>query len=204
MTRKAVFGAPSITGKYSKDLVLNEFGTANYPINVIATNLMPRDAVFPEIEGLFLRRFGSSTGTQKEFLIENYDQLQRLASSFESIAEIYLYVSAISIEESPVLGDIDTTVPDPVPVPSYIAFRRYQIDTPSLMWRVDHEFNTMMLSATYFDSDGNRLFPSKERPVSEGSFEVSLASATSGFMDIIFNTSGIKSGVITGAQASSL
>lgn len=99
MTRIVELGAPSLTGKDANDLVAEEFATAKYPLEVVITNRMPRNVVFPEVEGLFLRHVGSATGNQQKVVIESHDQFQRLASSVEQIAELNSYEYALTIEE---------------------------------------------------------------------------------------------------------
>ena len=59
MTRKVEIGAPSLTGKDANESTAKEFSKAKYPLKLTATNLMPRDVAFPEVEGLFLRHAGN-------------------------------------------------------------------------------------------------------------------------------------------------
>lgn len=99
MTRKVDLGAPSLTGKDANDLVAKEFAKIKYPYKVAVTNHMPRNAVFPEVEGLHLRHCADEAGRQMEVSIESEDQFQRLASSIEQIAELNGYELALTIEE---------------------------------------------------------------------------------------------------------
>lgn len=99
MTRKVELGAPSLTGKDANDLVAKEFAKAKYPLKVVVTNHMPRDVVFPEVEGLFLRHCANAAESQLTVEIANEDQFHRLASSIEQIAELNSYELALSIED---------------------------------------------------------------------------------------------------------
>ncbi len=81
MTRKVDLGAPSLTGKDANDLVAKEFAKIKYPCKVAVINHMPRNAVFPEVEGLHLAHCADEAGSKKEVVIESEDQFQRLASS---------------------------------------------------------------------------------------------------------------------------
>ena len=99
MTRKVEIGAPSLTGKDANELVAKEFTKAKYPLKLTATNLMPRDVAFPEVEGLFLRHAGNETERAKEITLENEGQLQRLTSSVSQIAELNGYERAFALED---------------------------------------------------------------------------------------------------------
>lgn len=99
MTRKVELGAPSLTGKDANELVAAEFGKAKYPIKVTVKNLMPRDAVFPEV-GLFLCHVAASAGTEAEVEIPSHEVFQRLATDVEQIAELNQYAQAVTIEEA--------------------------------------------------------------------------------------------------------
>lgn len=100
MTRNVEIGAPSLTGKDANDLAAKEFAKAKYPLKLVATNLMPRDVAFPEVEGLFLRHAGNEVERTKEITVDSEDQLHRLVSSVEQIAELNGYGRAF------VLGDV--------------------------------------------------------------------------------------------------
>lgn len=99
MTIKVELGAPSLTGKDANDLVAKEFAKVKYPLKVVVTNHMPRDVVFPEVEGLFLTHCANEAGRSATVEIASAEQLQRLASSIEQIAELNGYAQAIAIEE---------------------------------------------------------------------------------------------------------
>ena len=99
MTRKVDLGAPSLTGKDANDLVAKEFAKNKYPFKVAVLNHMPRNVVFPEVEGLHLSHCADEKGRQKEVEIGSEDQFQRLASSIEQIAELNGYELALTIEE---------------------------------------------------------------------------------------------------------
>jgi len=114
MTRKVELGAPSLTGKDANDLVAKEFAKVKYPLSVVVTNHMPRDVVFPEVEGLHLRHTASAEGSQVTVEIASEELFQRLASSVEQIAEMNGYLLALTIEEvvvAPVKGSTTTTDP---------------------------------------------------------------------------------------------
>lgn len=104
MTRQVVLGAPSLTEQDANDQVQKEFAKAKYPMRVLVINHMPRNVVFPEVEGLYLTHCADTEGEghRKEVTINNEDQLQRLASSIEQVAELNGYEKAIElIEVSP-------------------------------------------------------------------------------------------------------
>ena len=106
MTRKVELGAPSLSGKDANDLVASEFAAVNYPLKVVVTNHMPRDVVFPEVDGLFLRHCANEAGRQLMVELASEDQFQRLASSIEQIAELNAYALAITIEEIEAEGEV--------------------------------------------------------------------------------------------------
>ena len=99
MTRKVEIGAPSLTGKDANESTAKEFSKAKYPLKLTATNLMPRDVAFPEVEGLFLRHAGNEVERTKEITLDSEDQLQRLVSSVAQIAELNGYERAFELEE---------------------------------------------------------------------------------------------------------
>lgn len=99
MTSKVELGAPSITGKDANDLVAVEFAKAKYPLKVVVTNHAPRSVVFPEVPGLFLMHCANPAGKVVTVDIASADQLQRLASSVEQIAELNGYAVFLTIEE---------------------------------------------------------------------------------------------------------
>ena len=115
MTSKVELGAPSLTGKDANELVATEFAYAKYPIKVVVTNLMPRDVVFPEVDGLHLRHVGNEIGRVRVVEITSADQFHRLASSIEQIAELNGYASAITIEEMVAAPVVKTKVSAAVP-----------------------------------------------------------------------------------------
>ena len=99
MTRKVDLGAPSLTGKDANDLVEKEFAKIKYPYKVVVTNHMPRNVVFPEVEGLQLSHCADEKGRQKEVEIGSEDQYKRLTSSIEQIADLIGYVLGLTIDE---------------------------------------------------------------------------------------------------------
>lgn len=99
MTSKVQLGAPSLTGKDANDVVAEAFADATYPGKFEIVNLMPRNVTFPEVGGLFLRNVASRKPDVKAVVtIVDHDQLQRLASSVEQIAELNKYAVALTIE----------------------------------------------------------------------------------------------------------
>lgn len=116
MTRKVQLGAPSLTGKDANDVVAEAFADATYPLKVEIVNLMPRNVTFPEVGGLFLRNVASGKPDVKGLAtIVDHDQLQRLASSVEQIAELNKYASALTIEALEAPKAAAPVVPDPPP-----------------------------------------------------------------------------------------
>lgn len=111
MTNKVELGAPSLMGKDANELVAVEFAGAKYPLKVVVTNMMPRDVVFPEVEGLHLRHVGNEIGRVRVVEITGEDQFQRLVSSISQIAELNGYALAVTIEDA-------TPVPTPKTKPS--------------------------------------------------------------------------------------
>ena len=106
MTRKVEIGAPSISGKDANNLIAEVFGSAQFPLQVIVQNHMPRDAVFPEVPGLFLKHVSAADGHTKEVRIASLDLFHRLASSIEQIASLNKYAKAVTISD--VEADSDT------------------------------------------------------------------------------------------------
>jgi len=99
MTRSIEIGAPSLTGKDANDLVAEVFGDATFPLKVVAQNLMPRNVVFPEVPGLFLRHVSNAKDSQAAVEIASLDLFHRVASSVEQIAELNRYKSALTFTE---------------------------------------------------------------------------------------------------------
>lgn len=112
MTRKVQLGAPSLTGKDANDVVAEAFADLTYPSKFEVTNLMPRNVTFPEVGGLFLRNVASRQNDVKAVVtIMDHDQLQRLASSVEQIAELNKYAVALTVEalEAPKVAETAAT-----------------------------------------------------------------------------------------------
>lgn len=103
--RKVQLGAPSLTGKDCNDLVAETFADAKYPLNVLVQNHMPRDVVFPEAKGLFLRHVANPKESKASVVIDSHDLFQRLASSIEQVAELNGYELALTISESAAVAD---------------------------------------------------------------------------------------------------
>lgn len=94
---KVKLGAPSLTGKDCNDLVAEAFGEAKYPLTVQVQNHMPRDVVFPEVKGLFLRHVANKKESKAAVVIDSHDLFQRLASSVEQVAELNGYEHALTV-----------------------------------------------------------------------------------------------------------
>jgi len=97
MSHTVTLGAPSLTGEDANLLVSALFADATYPLTVTVQNHMPRDVVFPEVGGLFLRHVANAAGSQATVTIADHDQFQRLASSVAQIAELNGYAQALTI-----------------------------------------------------------------------------------------------------------
>lgn len=95
MTRQVVIGAPSLTGKDANTWVQAAFEGVAYPLRLMVTNHMPRQAAFPEV-GIFLQPFDGQATVD----IKSADQLQRFTSSVEQIAELNRYDMALTLEEA--------------------------------------------------------------------------------------------------------
>lgn len=94
-------GAPSLTGKDANQIVAEAFAHAKYPLAVKVKNHMPRDVVFPEVPGLFLKHVANARESEKTVTIASHDLFQRVASSIEQIAELNRYELAVTISGDP-------------------------------------------------------------------------------------------------------
>ena len=81
-------GAPSLAGKDCTEDIKAAFEKSSYPLSVKVKNLMPRDACFPEVEGLWLTHVANLTKSEKTLEIKDYALFARLASSVSQVAEI--------------------------------------------------------------------------------------------------------------------
>jgi hypothetical protein len=108
MTKIVKLGAPSLTGKDANQLVAEAFADAKYPLTVTVKNHMPRDVVFPEVPGLFLKHVAHATESVKTVKVASHDLFQRVASSIEQIAELNRYKLAVTISD----GAIPTEAED--------------------------------------------------------------------------------------------
>lgn len=63
--------------------------------------------------------------------------------------------------------------------------RRYRIESPSLLWRVEHQYATTCVHVQLLD-DSMRPFIAGHRIVDDATIEVYLAEATSGWMDVVY------------------
>lgn len=99
MTKIVKLGAPSLTGKDANQLVAEAFADAKYPLTVTVKNHMPRDVVFPEVPGLFLKHVAHATESVKTVKVASHDLFQRVASSIEQIAELNRYKLAVTISD---------------------------------------------------------------------------------------------------------
>ena len=99
MTKIVKLGAPSLTGKDANQLVAEAFADAKYPLTVTVKNHMPRDVVFPEVPGLFLKHVANDKESVKTVKVASHDLFQRVASSIEQIAELNRYKLAVTISD---------------------------------------------------------------------------------------------------------
>lgn len=88
-------GAPSLAKRGANEVVSEAFKDVEFPLDVEFKNFMPRNVSFPEIEGLYLKHVAALEGTKITLRVNNFDQLQRLASSVEAIAELNKYNPAM-------------------------------------------------------------------------------------------------------------
>lgn len=86
--KKLTLGAPSLTGKDANDLVAAAFKAADFPLQMVFTNLAAHALSFPEIGGLHLKPCTHGDEATVVATVPNYDALQRLTSSIEQIAEL--------------------------------------------------------------------------------------------------------------------
>jgi len=99
MSTTITLGAPSLTDEDVNLLVSALFADAAYPLTVQVHNHMPRDVVFPEVSGLYLRHVANAKDSQATVVIADHDQFQRLASSVAQIAELNDYAQALTISD---------------------------------------------------------------------------------------------------------
>ena len=99
MTKIVKLGAPSLTGKDANQLVAEAFADAKYPLTITVKNHMPRDVVFPEVPGLFLKHVANEKESVKTVKVASHDLFQRVASSIEQIAELNRYKLAVTISD---------------------------------------------------------------------------------------------------------
>ncbi len=107
MTKIVKLGAPSLTGKDANQLVAEAFADAKYPLTVTVKNHMPRDAVFPEVPGLFLKHVAHAKESVKTVKVSSHDLFQRVASSIEQIAELNRYKLAVTISDGAIPAETD-------------------------------------------------------------------------------------------------
>jgi len=99
MTQVVKIGAPSLTGKDANKLVADAFADAQYPLTLTIKNHMPRDVVFPEVPGLFLRHVAHAAESMATVQIAGADVLARVTSSIEQVAELNRYRLAVTISD---------------------------------------------------------------------------------------------------------
>jgi hypothetical protein len=108
MSKKIEIGAPSITGIDYNDTVNELFTDAKFPLNVRLLNHLPRSISLPEA-GVFLKPL---TG-KSEAKIANFDELHRLVSSIEQIAELNKHELAITLVDLSGDAAIDPPATEP-------------------------------------------------------------------------------------------
>lgn len=94
---KLILGAPSLTGKDANDLVAVAFKGAAFPLQLEFGNLVAHPLSFPEINGLYLKPCTHGGGSTVVVTVDNYDALQRLASSIEQVAELNHHGAMLSM-----------------------------------------------------------------------------------------------------------
>jgi hypothetical protein len=102
MTRIVKIGAPSLTGKDANKLVADAFAQSQYPLTLTIRNHMPRDVVFPEVPGLFLRHVAHAAESVATVQIASADVLARVTSSIEQVAELNRYRLAVTLSDGEV------------------------------------------------------------------------------------------------------
>lgn len=107
MTKIVKLGAPSLTGKDANQLVAEAFADAKYPLTITVKNHMPRDVVFPEVPGLFLKHVANDKESAKTVKVASHDLFQRVASSIEQIAELNRYKLAVTISDGAIPAETD-------------------------------------------------------------------------------------------------
>lgn len=78
---------------------------------------------------------------------------------------------------------------------SQTIFKRYAIQTESLLWVIPHNQHTTKFIATLRDINENQFYALIHN-VDHNTFNVVLTTATKGFVDVVFDTSGAPDIVI--------
>ncbi len=91
---KITLGAPSLSGVGASELVSAEFKDAVFPLKIKVESLVSNSLVFPEVKGLFLSGASASVVVK----IQDADELQRLVSSIEQVAEANQFEAILTIE----------------------------------------------------------------------------------------------------------
>lgn len=87
-------------GSDARRLVDETFAGAGYPLVVRVTNHMPRDVVFPEVQGLHLRHCAAAEGCEQVVSIPSEALFKRVASSIEQVATLNRYPKAVTIADA--------------------------------------------------------------------------------------------------------
>lgn len=93
---KVIIGAPSLTGVGAD---VSEFKKLKYPVLLLFANLTGLTLSFPEIKGLRLLPSGADNeGDKFTAKIDDFDALQRVATSIACIADVNKKAALVSIE----------------------------------------------------------------------------------------------------------
>lgn len=77
-------------------LVDANFANETFPLVLVVTNKMPRNVVFPEVDGMVLRPVGGEQSSGR-FKVANLDVLKRFISSAAQVAELNADPEAIEL-----------------------------------------------------------------------------------------------------------
>lgn len=94
-------------GSDARRLVDETFAGAGYPLVVRVTNHMPRDVVFPEVQGLHLRHCAAAEGCEQVVSIPSEALFKRVASSIEQVATLNRYLKAVTIADAEDLAVVE-------------------------------------------------------------------------------------------------
>lgn len=91
-------GAPTLTGKSAATLIQTEFGAKTFPIKIKISNLVAKSASFAEV-GLYLKPSINQTAEFGVVTIKSLNDLKRLGTSVEQVAESRAILDMVQVEE---------------------------------------------------------------------------------------------------------